>query len=353
MSNYLVSGAAGFIASRTIQFLLEAGHDVTAIDNVNDYYDIRLKTYRLRKTAEFAGAGPGITAKLDYVNGLPGSYSGPSDFTSGKLRFIQMDIEDRECLNRLFARNRFDAVFNLAARAGVRRSLEIPEAYLKTNVIGTLNLLECMRIYDVPKLVLASTSSLYAGQPLPFVETLPVNNPLSPYSASKKAAELLAYSYHHLYRIDVSVLRYFTVFGPAGRPDMAPFRFIRWISSGQPIRLFGDGSQSRDFTYIDDIARGTVASVRNLGYEIINLGSGNNPVNVLQVISWLEELIGKKALLDYQPRHPADLADTWADIGKARSLLGWEPRVQPREGFARAVTWFRELENQGMSDWQV
>ena len=215
MSRYLVTGAAGFIASRTVELLLEQGHEVIAVDNLNDYYDVRLKTYRLMRMARSAGAGEGLAEQFDFRGADSTGYSGPESFRCGNLKFLRMDIENNAALAELFRRNHFDGVLNLAARAGVRRSLEIPGEYVKTNVIGTLNLLDCMKDAGVPKLVLASTSSLYAGQPLPFVETLPVNNPLSPYSASKKAAELMAHSYHHLYRIDVTVLRYFTVFGPA------------------------------------------------------------------------------------------------------------------------------------------
>ena len=348
-----MTGAAGFIGSRTAELLLEQGHEVVAIDNLNDYYDVRLKIYRVRSMAESAGAGESLLSSLDYRGSSPLVYGGPDEFEAGSLLFKRMDIENRSSLEKLFGRTAFDAVLNLAARAGVRRSLEIPGEYLKTNVTGTLNILECMKKAAVPKLVLASTSSLYAGQPLPFEESLPVNNPLSPYSASKKAAELLAHSYHHLYGIDVSVLRYFTVFGPAGRPDMSPFRFIKWISEGHPIRLYGDGSQSRDFTYIDDIARGTVAALKPLGYEIINLGGGNNPVKITRVISWLEEMLGKKALIDRRPRHPADLPDTWADISKAGLLLDWSPEVGVRDGFARTVKWYRELDNASHVNWLV
>ena len=353
MSKYLVTGAAGFIASRTVELLLEQGHEVVAIDNLNDFYDVRLKTYRLLRIARMAGADENLLEELDFSRTTPSGYAGPEKFTCGRLEFRLLDIENQPDLAELFRINSFDAVLNLAARAGVRKSLEIPGEYVKTNVIGTLNLLDCMKDAGVPKLVLASTSSLYAGQPLPFVESLPVNNPLSPYSASKKAAELMAHSYHHLYKIDVSVLRYFTVFGPACRPDMAPFRFIKWISEGTPIRLFGNGLQSRDFTYIDDIARGTVAAIRPLGYEIINLGVGNNPVTIMQIISWLEEMLGRKARIDYYPHHPADLKETLADIRKAELLLDWKPEVEVKEGFVRTVRWYQDQEEGGRIKWAV
>jgi nucleoside-diphosphate-sugar epimerase len=210
---------------------------------------------------------------------------------------------------------------------------------MTTNAMGTLNLLECMRRGGVKKFVLASTSSLYAGQPMPFVETMPVNEPISPYAASKKSAEAIAYTYHYLYGIDVTVVRYFTVYGPAGRPDMSILRFIKWIDDGTPIELFGDGSASRDFTYIDDIASGTIAAMKPLGYEIINLGGGNEPVTINTMIHSFEQELGKKAVINYKPVNKSDMQDTSADIGKARALLGWTPQVRPMEGFRRSVQW--------------
>ena len=192
------------------------------------------------------------------------------------------------------------------------------------------------------KMVLASTSSLYAGQPMPFVETLPVNTPISPYAASKKAAEVMAYSYHFLHGLDISVVRYFTVYGPCGRPDMSIFRFIKWVDEGVPITLFGDGTQSRDFTYVDDIARGTIAAAAEAGYEVINLGGGRNPISMNYVIGKLEEYLGKKAVIDHQPFHKADLLETWADIDKASELLDWQPEIGLDDGLERCVDWYRE-----------
>jgi len=309
----LVTGVAGFIAARTAALLLEAGVSVVGLDNLNDYYDVRLKQRR-----------------LDSLRSQPG------------FEFVPGDIERQADLDPLFARHPFDTVFNLAARAGVRYSLENPYVYFTTNVLGTLNLLEQMRRHAVRKLVLASTSSLYAGQTMPFHEDLPVNTPLSPYAASKKAAEALAYSYHHLYALDVSVVRYFTVYGPAGRPDMSIFRFIKWIDEGRPLDLYGDGSQRRDFTFVDDIARGTILAARPLGYEVINLGGGRQPVILLEVIRLIEQLLGCQAALLHQPFHPADMAETGADIRKADRLLGWRPEVDLAEGLRQTVHWYRE-----------
>ncbi len=306
----LVTGIAGFIGAKTAEMLLDLGDEVIGIDNMNDYYDVRVKQYRLN----------GLKAKAGFT-------------------FYQCDIEDMVCLEAIVKTHKIDAVINLAARAGVRYSLQNPHVYMSTNAMGTLNLLELMRQHGINKLILASTSSLYAGHPLPFKEDAPVNRPISPYAASKKAAEAIAYSYHHLYGIDVSVLRYFTVFGPAGRPDMSPFRFIKWIDEGHPIDLFGDGSQRRDFTYIDDIARGTISALKPLGYEIINLGGGNEPCSITQLIEKIELLLGKKALIEYRPFHRADMTETGADISKARELLNWQPEVSLEKGIEETVRW--------------
>jgi UDP-glucuronate 4-epimerase len=314
---YLVTGTAGFIASQVCQQLLNQGNQVIGLDNLNDYYDIRLKNWRLAQLKKSPNA---------------------QNFT-----FIELDIEDQKKLNDLFTKEgQFDAVLNLAARAGVRYSMENPHVYLSTNTEGTLNLLECIRTQECKKLILASTSSLYAGQKMPFTEDLAVNQPLSPYAASKKAGELMAYSYHKLYQVDVSVVRYFTVFGPAGRPDMSIYRFIKWIDEGQPIELFGDGSQSRDFTYLDDIAKGTVAAIQDVGYEIINLGGGRNPVSLNTIIEKLEVLIGKQANIENKPFHIADIKETWADITKAKNLLGWEPQTNLDQGLENSVQWYMD-----------
>ena len=303
MKQILVTGAAGFIASRVCEMLLEKGELVVGIDNMNDYYDVRLKEYRLSK----------LTNHPNFV-------------------FYKADIEEIEDLRPIFEKHNFRSVFNLAARAGVRYSIENPWVYLRTNTEGTLNLLELMKDYGVGKFVLASTSSLYAGLPLPFDESSNVNAPISPYAASKQAAEAYAYTYHKQFGIDVTILRYFTVFGPGGRPDMAPYRFAKWILEGTPIRLYGDGSQSRDFTYIDDIARGTILSEKLLGFEIINLGGGKEPVQINQFINWIEELTGKNAIIQYLPFNSVDMFETMASIDKAKLLLKWIPEIDTYNG---------------------
>lgn len=343
MSTYLLTGVAGFIAARVCELLLEAGHRVVGVDNLNDYYDVRLKDYRLSRLLGAGVGKPGGGPKKSV-------YDGASGLQHGNFTFHALDIENLPALEALFAAHQFDAVFNLAARAGVRYSMENPHVYLSTNTLGTLNLLECQRKHSVKKQVLASTSSLYAGCPMPFTEDQPVNTPLSPYAAAKKGAELMAYSYHKLYGLDISVLRYFTVFGPAGRPDMAPLRFIKWIDEGTPIELFGDGSQARDFTYVDDIARGTILAAKPLGYEIVNLGGGRNPLTLRTIIGYIEQALADggrtaegggppKARVVGKPFHVADIKETWADISKARRLLGWEPEISPEDGFVWTVNW--------------
>lgn len=290
--------------------LLDAGHEVVGVDNLNDYYDVSLKQHRV------------------------------DSLKNDRFDFRELDIEDTARVDALFDAP-FDAVLNLAARAGVRYSMENPHVYVRTNVMGTLNLLEAMQRSGTQKFVLASTSSLYAGGPMPFTESLPVNTPISAYAASKKAAEMLAHSHHHLYDIDVSVCRYFTVYGPAGRPDMCIFRFIRWIDEGQPIELFGDGTQSRDFTYVDDIARGTIAAIQKVGFDVFNMGGGNQPVSLLDLISRLESLLGKKATLRHHEFHKADIKETQADVSHTTQTLGWQPQVSLDEGLAACVDWYR------------
>jgi UDP-glucuronate 4-epimerase len=308
----LVTGCAGFIGWKVCERLARDGHQVLGLDNFTEAYDVRLKEWRLSR-----------------LRPIPA------------FRFQRGDVSDREALRRLCREHGVEAVVNLAARAGVRQSLLDPWVYYSTNVVGTLNLLECCREFGIRKLVLASTSSVYGGAERPFREDQPADRPLSPYAASKKAAEELCYAYHHNYGIDVTVLRYFTVYGPASRPDMAVFRFVRWIAEGEPLVLYGDGSQERDFTYVDDIASGTALALRPVGYRVVNLGS-DRPVPVSQVITLLEGLLGKRASVERRLPHPADAPATWADITRARGELGWEPAMPLAQGLARAVEWYQE-----------
>jgi nucleoside-diphosphate-sugar epimerase len=313
MARYLITGAAGFIGARVCDLLLDQDHSVVGVDNLNTAYDVRLKEWRLARLAP-----------------------------RPNFHFMKQDIADRAGLAAVVAEGGpFDAVINLAARAGVRASVEDPWAFVDTNTTGTLNLLEACRQNGIPKFVLASTSSIYgAGAPQPTPETADSSLPLQPYAASKKAAEVMAHSYHFLYGLDVSIFRYFTVYGPAGRPDMVMFRFTQWIREGRPVLLNGDGQQSRGFTYVDDIARGTIAGLKPLGYEIMNLG-GHEPITMNEMIERLEELSGCKANVVIRPFHKADMLSNLADISKARRLLGWEPQVDLMEGMRRLVDWYQ------------
>jgi UDP-glucuronate 4-epimerase len=316
MARFLVTGAAGFIASQVAALLLDRGDEVVGIDNLNTAYDVRLKHWR-----------------LDRLMNRPG------------FVFSRGDISDRVNMEALWRKHNgggLDGIINLAARAGVRQSLEDPWVYVEANLTGTLNLLELARRDGVKKFVLASTSSLYGGKnPRPFREDANTDMPLSPYAASKKAAEAMCFTFHHLYGADVTILRFFTVYGPAGRPDMSLFRFVQRIREGKPITVFGDGTQERDFTYVEDIARGTIAALRPLGYEVINLGS-DHPVVLNDTITLVEKLVGKKAVIEYQPMHAADILATWADISKARGRLEWEPQVSFEDGVRRLVAWYEQ-----------
>lgn len=310
MGHYLVTGAAGFIGARTAELLINDGHTVAGIDNLNDAYDPRMKEYRLRRLQ----AMPGFT-------------------------FHKLDISQKSTIDH-FTSEKFAGVINLAARAGVRYSVEDPWVFVESNVLGTLNMLEVCRQTGTKKYVVASTSSIYGAEPpYPTPESASSSEPLQPYAASKKGAEAMCHAYHHLYDIDVSVVRYFTVYGPAGRPDLALFRFVQWISEDLPVRVNGDGEQSRGFTYIDDIARGTILALKPVGYEVINLG-GHEVITINNLIKLIEDVIGRKANVQYGPPNPADMFTNWADVTKAGELLGWEPQYNMRAGVEKLVEWY-------------
>lgn len=311
LRTYLVTGCAGFIGWKVSELLLQKGSQVIGVDNLNDAYDPILKQWRLSQLKEHP-----------------------------RFTFHHLDITQKDGLDALFQKP-LDGVINLAARAGVRYSVVDPWVYYDTNVTGTLNLLELCRKYGVKKFILASTSSLYGNaKTVPFHEDLNTSTPISPYAASKKAAETLCYTYHYLYGLDITVFRYFTVYGPAGRPDMSLFRFTQWVAEGKSVKIFGDGSQSRDFTYVDDIARGTLLGLKPLGFCIINLGS-DTPHGLMEALAFVEESLQKKAKVVYAPAHPSDVPRTWADISRARKLLGWEPKVTLKEGIEQLVAWYQ------------
>lgn len=312
MGHYLVTGAAGFIGHAVAGILLMEGNTVIGVDNLNDAYDPRMKEYRLRK-----------------LNGFEG------------FEFVRRDISEKIVINQL-RNEHFDGIIHLAARAGVRFSIENPWEFLNSNVIGTLNILELCRLTGTKKFVMASTSSVYgADPPFPTPENAETDKPLQPYAASKKAAEVLCHAYHHLYGIDVSILRYFTVYGPAGRPDLALFRFVKWIIEDQPVQVTGDGRQARGFTYVADVARGTIAALRPVGFEIYNLG-GNESIALNDLIKLIEDITGHIADVRYLPPNPADVLNNQADTTKAVSLLDWVPEYDLRAGVEATVEWYLE-----------
>jgi len=316
LAHYIVTGSSGFIGSHTCESLLLDGHTITGIDNMNDAYDVIIKEHRLKKLKQHPN-----------------------------FIFSNVDITDLNALQKII-NDRYDSIINLGARAGVRASADNPFIYYDTNVTGTLNLLEISKQYEIPKFVLASTSSVYGSvNSIPYSENDLTDFPLSQYAASKKAAETLTHTYHNLYGLDVTILRYFTVYGPAGRPDMSIMRFIKWIIEKEEIHLFGDGTQSRDFTYVGDIAKGTIAGMKEVGYEIINLGS-DHPVSLLEVISIIEKITDNKAIIKYLPESPLDIKATWADINKAKTILEWEPSVNIEKGINECINWY--LQNR---DW--
>lgn len=311
--NFLVTGGAGFIGSHVCERLLQAGHAVWALDDLNNFYDPRIKRDNIRHLQSLAKP----------------------------FEFIHGDLTDPAALAELFGTAHFDQIIHLAARAGVRPSLEEPALYQRVNVEGTVNVLEAARKNGVRKLVLASSSSVYGvNSKVPFSETDPIVSPISPYAASKLACEALGHVYHHVYGLDVVMLRFFTVYGPRQRPDLAIYKFARLISAGKPIPVFGDGSTARDYTYITDILDGIMACTeREFGYEIYNLGESQT-VKLNRLIELLEHALGKKAIVERQPPQPGDVPLTCADISKARARLGYQPCVPIGRGIPLFAEWF-------------
>ncbi|MYA62012.1 MAG: NAD-dependent epimerase/dehydratase family protein [Dehalococcoidia bacterium] len=310
MPSYLVTGCAGFIGAKVSEILLKQGHRVVGVDDLSDGYDPRLKHYRLAALQQ-----------------------------DECFHFIKGDIRDAKSLSPAFSLGDHEALLNLGARAGVRQSVANPWLYAQSNYLAVINLLELCREYGIEKFVQASTSSVYGNDTRPpFQETASASMPVSPYAASKKAAETICYSYHFNYDIDITVFRFFTVYGPAGRPDMSVFRFVRAIAEDEPLTLYGDGGE-RDFTHVDDVADGVIAGLRPLGHEIINLG-GDRPVKIAHLISLIEETLGKKAEINVVPRPSVDVDSTWADISKARRLLGWQPHIDLESGIRDVVDWY-------------
>jgi UDP-glucuronate 4-epimerase len=313
--NFLVTGGAGFIGSHVCERLLQMGHSVWSVDDFNDFYDPAIK----RQTIEnIKAASPNFT-------------------------FMVGDITYKPVLERLFANNKFDQIIHLAARAGVRPSLAEPALYQRVNVEGTVKLLEFARASGVKKVTIASSSSVYGiNSKVPFAEDDPIFSPISPYAASKLACEALGHVYHHVHGMDIVMLRFFTVYGPRQRPDLAIYKFTKLVSQGQPIPVYGDGKSARDYTYISDIVDGVIAvTQKEFGYQIFNLGESQT-VQLWYLISLIENALGKKAVIDRQSAQPGDVPITYANIGKARSLLGYSPGIKVEQGIPLFVEWFRE-----------
>jgi UDP-glucuronate 4-epimerase len=311
--NFLVTGGAGFIGSHVCEHLLHSGHSVWAFDDLNPFYDPQIKRGNLRDIQSLAKP----------------------------FEFVQGDLTDLVAVNELFSEVKFDQIIHLAARAGVRPSLQEPALYQRVNVEGTVNILEAARHTGVKKITIASSSSVYGiNAKVPFSESDPIFSAISPYAASKLACEALGHVYHHIYGLDVIMLRFFTAYGPRQRPDLAIHKFAKLISAGKPIPVFGDGSTARDYTYVSDIVEGVIACTqKEFGFEVFNLGESQT-VTLTRLIELLEQALGKKAILDRQPLQPGDVPITYADISKARAKLGYNPRVKTEQGIRLFVDWF-------------
>lgn len=309
---YLITGGAGFIGSNLADKLLADGNEIVVVDNFNDYYDVAVKEANIAQALQ-----------------------------NPNYRLYRTDIEDMPRLEAVFKAHKFDAVIHLAARAGVRPSLENPVEYVKSNILGTVNVLECMRQFGVKKLVIASSSSVYGNCAAEiFSEDLKVTEPISPYAATKSACEQICYTWHHLYGINVVALRFFTVYGPRQRPDLAINKFSRLIAENKPIEMYGDGSTKRDYTFIEDIVQGICASIAygKTGYEIINLGGGE-PITLKRMIQTIEDAMGKKAEIIQKPMQPGDVNKTVCDWSKAKRLLNYQPRTTFEQGIKKFVAW--------------
>lgn len=332
----LITGAAGFIGFHVSKVLLERGHKVIGLDNINDYYDVNLKLARL----EVLG--------IDRNEALQELNFTSSTIYGTRMIFVRMNLEDRNALPKLFEAYKIDVVCNLAAQAGVRYSLENPEAYADSNVTGFLNVLECCRNFKIPKLVYASSSSIYGNSDaVPFEETAHVDHPVSLYAATKKANELMAHAYSHLYGFETIGLRFFTVYGPWGRPDMAMFLFTEAIINNQPLKVFNNGDLSRDFTYIDDIVSGVIATLLDTSentspYKLYNIGN-SQPVQLLEYIEAIETALNKKAIKQMMPMQPGDVKQTYANVNLLKKDFNYQPKTEVKQGILSFVEWYKEF----------
>ena len=343
----LITGTAGFIGFHLANRLLERGDEVVGLDNINDYYDVNLKYGRLKEA--------GIEKDVIEYNKLVQSKKYPN------YKFVKLNLEDKENLFKLFEKEKFDKVCNLAAQAGVRYSLTNPDAYIQSNIVGHMNILEAVRCYDVKALSYASSSSVYGlNKKQPFSTDDNVDHPISLYAATKKADELMSHTYSYLYNIPTTGLRFFTVYGPWGRPDMALFKFVKNILEDKPIDVYNYGNMQRDFTYIDDIVEGIVRVIDNppkpnpnwdgrasesiAPYKVYNIGNGS-PVKLMDFIEAIEETLGKKAKKNLLPMQPGDVPSTWADTTDLERDLGYKPYTPVKEGIKKFVEWYRRFYN--------
>ncbi len=308
---FLITGGAGFIGSHLVDELLSSGEDVVVIDNFNLYYDPEIKWKNISNAQE-----------------------------NPNFKLLEGDILDKDLLNEIFSSFDIDILVHMAAQAGVRGSIKNPELYTKVNVLGTLNLLEMCKKYKIKKMIFGSSSSIYGNGEVPFSENNKVDEPISPYAATKKGAELLCYNYYHLYEIPITCLRFFTVYGPRQRPGMAIHKFTRLMNDNELIPIYGDGSSSRDYTYITDILDGIKSAIKkDLGFETINLGS-SDPIKLLDLVNLIQEKMGKEAKLSFLPPQSGDVERTYADVSKAEKLLGYSPKVSIEEGIEKFVKWY-------------
>lgn len=313
----LVTGGAGFIGSHVTDFLLNRGDEVIVVDSFNDYYSPKIKENNIQQ-----------------------------NLNNPNFKLYKLDITNFDYLKEIFKENKIDKIIHLAARAGVRPSISDPLLYESVNIRGTLNLLELAREFDVKVFILASSSSVYGDRSdSPFRETDNVDNPISPYAATKKAIELLAYTYHHIYKMKVSCLRFFTVYGPRGRPDMMPMLFTEKIANDKDIDLYASGTQKRDFTYVEDIVQGIISALdHEYDYEIFNLGN-SNPVETRHFLSIIEKELGKKANVNFLPPQNGDVQLTFADISKAQKLLNYNPKTKVEQGIKNMIDWYKQTNN--------
>lgn len=338
----LVTGAAGFIASKIAAMLAQRGDEVIGVDNINDYYDVRLKYARLRELLGIDYDGTDMPFAQEYTS---------TQFPN--FRFIRLSIEDKAAIDALFENEHFDVVLNLAAQAGVRYSITNPYAYMQSNLVGFLNILEACRNYNVPKLVFASSSSVYGmNEKVPYCEKDKVDTPVSLYAASKKSNELMAHCYSKLYGLQTIGLRFFTVYGPWGRPDMSPMLFATALRDGKPIKVFNNGDMIRDFTFIDDIAEGTIRTIdhdipadkreNGVAYRIYNIGC-SHPVKLMDFISEMESAYGAEAKKEFLPMQPGDVYQTNADTSRLEAEMGYKPHVSLHEGIGEFMKWYKSF----------